>query len=162
MTIRPATEADVSAVLPMVGRLAALHENWDPQRYDYRPDTQTLYAGWLASRARDPQAVFLVAQREEKLVAFLIGTIEKTIPIYRLSQVGYLHDMWVEPEYRHEGIGRQLTMHAIESFLQKGAKQIRLETASANEAARKLFQSCGFRPSTVEMLLEMKPPADAT
>ena len=40
-------------------------------------------------------------------------------------------------------------MLAIEKFRDMGVTQIRLETATANDAARGLFTSCGFRPSTV-------------
>lgn len=155
MTIRPATPEDVPAVLPMVGKLAVLHEKWDPQRYDYRPDVQSMYDSWLRSRANDPRSVFLVAERETRIVAFLIGSIERTIPVYRLTETGFIHDLWVEPEYRNEGIARQMTMLAMESFRQKGAKQIRLETAFANESARKLFESCGFRTSSIEMLANL-------
>jgi ribosomal protein S18 acetylase RimI-like enzyme len=48
-----------------------------------------------------------------------------------------------------------MTMLAIEKFREMGVKQIRLDTAAKNDAARALFASCGFRASTTEMLLEM-------
>jgi RimJ/RimL family protein N-acetyltransferase len=48
-----------------------------------------------------------------------------------------------------------MTMLLIEKFRELGVKQIRCDTAAKNETARKLFESCGFRPSVVEMLLEM-------
>jgi ribosomal protein S18 acetylase RimI-like enzyme len=155
MTIRPASAADVPAVLPMVAKLAALHEEWDSQRYDYRDDVEKMYSGWLRARASDERSVFLVAEREGKIVAFLIATIEGTIPIYRLAETGFIHDLWVEPQYRNEGVGRQIAMLAIEKFREKGVKQIRLETAAANEAARSLFKSCGFRVSSIEMLCDI-------
>jgi ribosomal protein S18 acetylase RimI-like enzyme len=45
---------------------------------------------------------------------------------------------------------------AIERFRREiGVAQIRLDTAAANDAARELFQRCGFRASTIEMLMEM-------
>jgi ribosomal protein S18 acetylase RimI-like enzyme len=162
MTIRPATAEDVPGVLPLVAKLAALHEAWDPQRYDYKPGVEKMYDRWLRSRAGDARAVFLVAEREQRIVAFLIATMVETIPIYRLEQTGYFHDMWVEPEYRNEGIARQMTMLAIEAFGKMGVTQIRLETATANEPARKLFQSCGFRVSSIEMLGELRRPEDAS
>jgi ribosomal protein S18 acetylase RimI-like enzyme len=156
MQLRPATPEDVPAVLPMVAQLAALHEQWDPQRYDYRPDVLEMYRRWLAARAEDLHSVFLVAERQPgRLVGFLIGTIEATIPIYRLRQIGYIHDVWIEPGYRNQGLGRQLIMLAIEKFRQLGMKQVRLETAPANEAARAMFRSCGFRVSSIEMLVEI-------
>jgi ribosomal protein S18 acetylase RimI-like enzyme len=152
MTIRPATADDVPGVLPLVAKLAALHEAWDPQRYDYKPGVEQRYDRWLRSRTSDDRSVFLVAEREGRIVAFLIATVVETIPIYRREQTGYFHDMWVEPEYRNEGIARRMTMLAIEAFGKMGITQIRLETATANEPARKLFESCGFRISSIEML----------
>ena len=114
-----------------------------------------MYDGWLRGGAADAHSVFLVAERESKIIAFLIATTEGTIPIYKLHEVGFIHDLWVEPEYRNEGVGRQMTMLAIEIFREKGVKQIRLETAAVNDVARSLFLSCGFRVSTIEMLADI-------
>lgn len=155
MTIRPATAQDVPQVLPMVEKICALHESWDAAKYGFLPNIASMYRGWLTSRANDDRSVFLVAQREDRIVAFLVGTVEREIPIYRLNEYGFIHDLWVEPEYRNEGIARQITMLAIERFRAMDVKQIRLDTAARNEAARGLFGSCGFRISTSEMLLEL-------
>jgi ribosomal protein S18 acetylase RimI-like enzyme len=161
MTIRPATAADVPGVLPMVEKLAQLHERWDPVRYDYQPNPGEMYRRWLTARSSDPRSVFLVADHERLLadvpfiVGFLIGTVEASIPIYRTSQFGFIHDLWVEEDYRNEGLARQMTMLAMEKFRDIGVTQVRLETAAANEPARKLFVSCGFRPSSTEMLVEL-------
>ena len=161
MQIRPATTEDVPGVLPMVARVAALHEQWDPAKYGYRPNPQEMYRSWLAARAQDPRSVFLVAARDALLgevpflVGFLVGTAERELPIFRLDYFGFVHDVWVEPEYRHEGYGRQMVMLAIERFREIGVKQVRLDTAAKNDTARELFAACGFRPSTTEMLLEI-------
>jgi ribosomal protein S18 acetylase RimI-like enzyme len=161
MNIRPATAADVPAVAKMVDKLAAVHERWDAARYDYTSNVGDMYARWLTARAADSKSVFLVAEHERMiadvpfLIGFIVGTVEKPIPIYRIDSFGFIHDLWVEEEYRHEGVGRQMTMLAIERFGAMGVKQVRLETAAANDAARKLFESCGFRTATVEMLVEL-------
>ena len=161
MTIRPATPADVPAVIPMVEKLAKLHEQWDPVRWDYKPGTGEMYRSWLTKRAGDAKSVFLVADHERLLadvpflVGFLIGTVEANIPVYRTPSYGFVHDVWVEEDYRNEGIGRQMAMLAIEKFRQIGVNQIRLETAACNEPARKLFASVGFRPASNEMLVQI-------
>ena len=155
MLIRPATADDVPLVLPMVQRLADLHQSWDVRRYSYLPDIGRRYDRWLRSRADDARSVFLVAEASPgKLAGFSVATVEGEIPIYRTTEVGFLHDLWVEEDYRHEGVGRQMTMLLIERFKEMGIRQVRLETAAANEAARALFRSCGFRVSTIEMMLE--------
>lgn len=47
-----------------------------------------------------------------------------------------------------------MVMQTVERFSQMGVKQIRLDTANANETSRRLFASCGFRIGTIEMLIE--------
>ena len=109
----------------------------------------------MTKRADDPRSVFIVAQREQRIVAYLVGTVEAEIPIYRVKEFGFIHDLWVEEEYRHEGVARQMVMLAIERFKEMGVPQIRLDTVLANDPARKLFASCGFRISVMEMLIEL-------
>ena len=156
MEIRQAIPADVPAVLPMVRRVAALHAEWDAARYAMEEDPGRLYDGWLRQRAADPRSVFLVAERQGgQLVGFLIGEIEREIPIYRIREYGFIHDLWIDEDYRHEGLGRQLAMLAVERFRAMGVTQVRLHTAAANDAARKLFEQCGFRVSLMEMLCEV-------
>ena len=155
MEVRPGVADDVSAVVPMVAKICALHEKWDPAKYSFLPGTPERYRGWLTKRADDPRSVFLVADARPKLAGFLIGTVEDELPIYRLKQYGFIHDLWVEEDYRHEGIGRQLVMMAVEKFKGMGMEQVRLDTAFPNDAARKLFGACGFRASTTEMLLQL-------
>ncbi|MBW4473021.1 MAG: GNAT family N-acetyltransferase [Stenomitos rutilans HA7619-LM2] len=164
MKIRLATPADVPAVLPMVAQICALHEAWDAAKYGFLPNPAQRYERWLAEQATSDRSIFLVAECESPisqqpgaLVAFLVGTIETEIPIYRLQEYGFIHDLWVEPDERKAGLGRQLVEQALHLFAQKGIQQVRLDTAIANEVARQLFQTCGFRRSTIELLAEIKP-----
>ena len=157
MEIRAARPEDVQFVTPMVRKLCDLHQSWDPAKYSFLEDIEGMYDSWLRAKSRDPRAVFLVADRAGRgPVGFLIGLVEPEIPIYRLSEFGFIHDLWVEPEYRNEGVARQMVMLAVEKFREMGVMQVRLDTAMPNEAARKLFESCGFRESAVEMLLQLE------
>jgi ribosomal protein S18 acetylase RimI-like enzyme len=156
MDIRHATPEDVPAVLPMVRKVCAFHESLDPAKYGFRGDPGRMYDRWLVGRARDPRSVFLVAEAEPgRLVAFLVGSVEEEIPIYRLKEFGFIHDLWVEEKYRNEGTARQMVTLAVERFREIGVRQVRLDAAWANDPARKLFAACGFRPSVVEMLTEL-------
>ena len=159
MDIRPATPEDVPDVLPMVAKVCAFHETLDPAKYGFRKHPERMYDNWLVGRATDKRSVFLVAdagrEGRRKLVGFLVGTVEPEIPVYRLKNFGFIHDLWVEDNYRHEGIARQMVTLAVERFGEVGVKQVRLDTAAANEAARGVFTACGFRPSVTEMLIEL-------
>ncbi|BAB75916.1 N-acetyltransferase family protein [Anabaena sp. FACHB-709] len=155
MLIRPATSADVPDVLPMVANICALHESWDAAKYGFLPQPEKRYERWLTRLADQERSVFLVAENQGQLVAFVAATVEQEIPIYRTKEFGFIHDIWVEPEYRQQGIARQLVEITIERCRQMGVAQIRLDTAAINKAARKFFKSCGFRLSTMEMLITL-------
>ncbi len=177
MLIRGATAADVPGVLPMVAAICAMHEVLDAERYGMLPDVVARYERWLPQRAEDPRSVFLVAEAKTEaaqteaeapieaetrtaaeaeqpgtLAGFLIASVEANIPIYRLSEFGFIHDLWVEPAFRGAGVARALVGEAVRRFSAMGVSQVRLETAIANHGARKLFKACGFRPATVEMV----------
>lgn len=162
MMIRPATPSDLPIILPMVVKICTLHESWDSDKFGLVPNIQQRYEKWFQRLTTDDadahlRGVLLVAQKEhQNLVGFIVATIEKEIPIYRLEEFAFIHDLWVEPEYRKEGIARQLVMQAIERLKMMGVKQIRLDTAAVNDAARRLFTSCGFRVSTIEMLQDLR------
>ena len=160
MEIRPATPEDVPAVLPMVERLAAFLAARDPAKYEPLPGVGGMYRGWLRGRATDPRSVFLVAERQPgQLAGFLVGTVDREIPIYRLEEYGFVHDLWVEEAYRNEGLARQMVTLAVERFRDIGVAQVRLDVLTTNAPARALFEACGFRPAVIEMLIEIDDPA---
>ena len=154
MTIRPAVVDDIPQVLPLVKAICDLHKSWDPVRFDFRDNVVEMYRSWLSQRAVDDRSVFFVADRDGKMAGYIVGTIEPEIPIYWQPECGWIHDIFVDPTYRNEGIARQLVTLSVEKFKELGVKQVRLQTAANNEIARELFKSCGFRVSTVEMLVE--------
>lgn len=164
MTIRPASTDDIDQVIPLVAKVCAFHAARDPQRYGFVENVQRMYRGWLIRRTADDQSVFLVAERPAsptgpaQIVGFLVADTERDLPIYRTGRIGFIHDLWVEPDYRNEGLGRRLVMQAIEQFRELGVDQIRLDVLIHNPAARELFEACGFRSSTVQMLYD---PRDA-
>jgi len=154
MMLREAKTEDIPQVLPLVKAMCDLHKSWDPVRFNFKDDVVERYRGWLTERSTDPRSVFLVAERNGKIIAYLIGTVEPEIPIYWQPECGEIHDVFVDPAYRNEGIARQLVSMSVEKFAELGVTQVRLTTATGNESARELFKSCGFRVSTVEMLVE--------
>ncbi|WAL59990.1 GNAT family N-acetyltransferase [Thermocoleostomius sinensis] len=159
MIIRTATLTDIPSMLPLVAKTCAFHQALDPAKYGFLPNPEQRYMSWLDQLMKNSRHVCLVAEdsigSDPVLVALLIATVEREIPIYRVKEYGFIHDLWVEEAYRHRGVARQLIQRAIEHFRQVGVEQVRLDTAANNEIARKLFTTCGFRVSMVEMLIEL-------
>lgn len=163
MPTRPATPAGVPHILPMVAALCAQHEAWDMDRYAARHDVLDRYARWLPQRIADPRSVLLVAETAPPspphpiLAGFIVATVEPNIPIYRRAEFAFIHDLWVDPPHRRRGHASALVRHALAAFAAMGVTQVRLETAAANDAARQLFASLGFRVGTIDMLRGLTP-----
>lgn len=156
MRIRSARVEDVPGVLPMVREICALHEASDRARYEFLPDVVMRYARWLPERAVDERSVFLVAEREDgSFAGFLVGTVEEGIPIFVTREYGWIHDVWVEPAARGGGLAGAMVREATRRFRAMGMAQVRLETGAFNSHARAVFERQGFRPCTVEMLVQL-------
>jgi GNAT superfamily N-acetyltransferase len=159
MIVEGVTPASLPQVLPrvleMVHELCRMHEAWDPQRFPYLPDVLQRYERWLPQREADPRSVLAVARDGDDVVGFLVASVEREIPIYRLDEFLFVHDMFVELAHRGRGIGKALMSHAVERARVMKVTQIRLDVARANAPARKLFESCGFRIAISEMLREV-------
>lgn len=165
MEFRDATKDDVPAILPMLRAQYALHSGWDRAKFGVKAGFEAGYGRWLEQRAGDVRSVFLVAVVDDRgagtggrVVGFLIGTVEEELPLYEVREFGFVHDLWVDEGYRNEGVGRQLVTLAVEKFRAMGVTQVRCETAEANDAARGLFERCGFRPSVRVMVLDPETP----
>lgn len=70
------------------------------------------------------------------------------------------------PEYRRQGIARQLTMTAIEAARERGSEGVLLQVYAANQAAHRLYSDLGFRDVAGEIDLRLEkagpePSADA-
>jgi len=161
MIIRSAHPSDIPHLFPLIEKICDFHKTLDTDRYNFLPNQGQRYEKWLTKLLLDSRHLCLVAETDSlesetspQLVAYLIATLESEIPIYQLKEYGYIHDLWVEESYRHQGIARQMVMRTIAHFQKSGVQQIRLNTVVNNDSAFKLYADCGFRASTVEMLIQ--------
>lgn len=135
--------------------LMALHHQWDPKRFlATGTDTELSYARWLRSQLGKPGVVLLVAEQQTTTVGYAYASLEGYDYMALRGPAGVIHDLFVEPEKRSQGIGRMLLDAAIAELKARGANLIVLSTAHRNEAAQRLFATAGFRTTMVEMTLD--------
>jgi len=129
-------------------RLAGADDAGDVARllhdFNLEFDAPTPVAGTLAARARE------LLERGE-ITVLLAGE-----PPFGLAQLrfrpslwsgapdAYLEELYVAPDRRGRGAGRALLEAAMERARAVGAAHLDLVTSEADEAARALYESCGF------------------
>jgi RimJ/RimL family protein N-acetyltransferase len=62
-----------------------------------------------------------------------------------LGAEGGIYGLEARPEHRGKGYGRAILLGAVEKLWEGGAKRIRLQVDTANEAALHVYESCGFK-----------------
>lgn len=83
------------------------------------------------------RSLFLVAEREGRVVGYAIGLAKKW-------GEGHVISIAVHPEWRRRGVGRRLMLQLLERMRRMGVRWVRLEVRVSNEAAINLYRKLGF------------------
>ena len=92
---------------------------------------------FMEAELRNPSSTPLVVLKDGKVVGYMI--------LWDMGDSIHLANIAVKPEMRRKGIGRALLRKAIALAREKGKKLLSLEVRKSNIAARKLYESEGFR-----------------
>jgi len=148
--LRPAREADVGAIVPLLLRLKRLNEEFDPL-LKVRDDAEAQAREVLAAQLADPKAVVLVAEgtgaEHEKIVG-VVRAVVRERPFYVPEFEGAILDIYLLPLYRRRGVGEYLLTEVTAALKAKGAGVVTAEFSAQNEIAVQFYAKRGFRPVT--------------
>ena len=138
MSIRAATEEDVAAVLPLVRAYCEFYETTPEQAPD----------GGLDEMCRalidvpDDQGMLLVAEDDGGEVVGFVAAGWKWSSL-RAARVAIMEDLFVAPEARGAGHGRELILACAERARELGAPKLEWVTATDNTRAQSVYDSLG-------------------
>jgi ribosomal protein S18 acetylase RimI-like enzyme len=157
MTVRLATPADQDVLGRFGGALLRQHHAADERRFIQVDHPEPGYGRFLVSQITNPDALVLAAENEGKVVGYVYASIESTNWMELRGPAGVIQDIYVDESARHLGAGRELLHAAIDWVRTKGRTQVVLLTKTKNEHAHHLFAALGFRPTMIEMTLDLEP-----
>ena len=92
----------------------------------------------------------LFVARDDGIVGFVMFTIETAG--YRQDRTrGIIENIYVDPEYRNDGLGKRLLDAAEEELVERGADTVALEVLADNEDARRFYRRHGYESHRVEL-----------
>ena len=111
-------------------------EQLDPALYALHPDAESRFRLWVAHMAEDPRSTLVVAEEQDRLIGFVLATIERDLPIYAYEEFAIVREWWVEPDFRRRGVGKALIEHAAADLARAGVRHLRVRTSAADADAR--------------------------
>lgn len=91
---------------------------------------------------------------EETIVGTASLLIEQKF-IHKGGKVGHIEDVTTREGYEGLGVGRAVTMHAVEQARAAGCYKVILDCSEENVP---FYIKCGFNPHEIEMRLDLQSP----
>ena len=116
----------------------------DPDAFGETLERSRTYdeARWQTYVDPRPNALRLFAERDGNVVGMVVAMIGHEDDDHRVCNV---YAMWVAPEARGAGIGKQLVDAALRWSRSRAALTVKLGVSDTGAEARRLYERCGFR-----------------
>ncbi|MER6197614.1 GNAT family N-acetyltransferase [Streptomyces sp. NPDC001586] len=111
------------------------------------------HARMLPAGRETPGTALRVVEGPEGAIVGSVWVGERELP--GLGTVPYVYDVRVEPGHRGQGHGRALMLLAEHGALAAGARHLALHVVEGNTPARRLYESLGYRDTTVNAVKEL-------
>jgi len=157
VTIRSARRDDAEPLGRYGAALMRQHHAADPKRFIQTDQPEQGYGRFLVSQINNPESLVMVAEDQGSVIGYVYADVEGTSWMDLRGPAGVIHDIYVDESARRQGAGRALMSAAIDWVRAHGRNQIVLLTKTKNEHAQALFKAMGFRPSMIEMTLDLDP-----
>jgi GNAT superfamily N-acetyltransferase len=157
IVIRRASLADVPAVTAL--RLALLREEArNPLFANPHPDAARRALRLTRKELAATDQVMLLAIRDGAIVGLLRCRAVRRTPLVADSRHAVVTTVFVRPEFRRQGVLRELLRAADAWCRRRRLSGMRLQCALSNDTGRRAWESLGFKPAEL-LYLRPVPPA---
>ena len=154
-SVRRATAADLPFLCRNGELLARQHHEYDPIRFVIFEPAEEAFSRYFSAQLESDEAVFLIAEAEGEPVGYAFLRMEPESFVDLAGPCVWLHDLYVIEAARGSGAGAQLIEAAKQTARAMGSPALMLSVAPQNARARRRFEAHGFRPTMLEMRVEL-------
>ncbi|MBI9050589.1 MAG: GNAT family N-acetyltransferase [Anaerolineaceae bacterium] len=98
----------------------------------------------LLRKIVDAENTHILIARDQEAYGKIVGALTLALYTTPTGTKAWIEDVIVDNHYRGKGIGKRLTLQAIDMAKKKNAKAILLTSNAARVEANKLYQKLGF------------------
>jgi ribosomal protein S18 acetylase RimI-like enzyme len=147
---RPAARKDEQTLLRMMRNLA----EQEPGAYFLdEPAVREALLKFLASPELGRAWVFF---EEETPVGYIVLTFGYSFEYH--GRDSFIDELYIEPQYRRQGIGRRAIEFAAERARELGVNAIHLEVDQGNDPAAELYRGAGYHDQARSLMTKWLKP----
>ena len=142
MIIRRAKKEDSAMIVALMKQLIDEHRGLDSyyKEFSYYQELPE----YITETIKDHNKLLLIAEENDKVVAYFIGAIEEAPYYSSEKKIGVVADTCVDKKYRRSGILEKLFQEALTWFDSKKINYIELSGDARNSAAVSAWKKLGF------------------
>ena len=144
VVIRSAKIKDAKEIAKLNFKLMEEHEKFD-KIYRIKKNSLEMMEQWHKKSPHDPRRKVFVAEDSGKIVGYAGVRIKKRPDIYKIEELGFIDEIYVEPEYRRQGISRRFLELIFDWLKKKGVLYADLFVAVKNETAQTVWKKFKFK-----------------
>ena len=154
--IRNATSQDVDLAVDFFNKLQKYHQELNPAMWTLNPDAnETFRKHFLKELKSEAHFARLAFDSNDIVAGILLAEIQQNIPIVKPSQFGYITDLFVDQNYRRQGLAEQLLEDISKIFRAHNISEIRLQVDAKNLQGLSFYQKHDFEIITHKMQLKL-------
>ena len=152
--IRKAKKEDIDAIAELNKKLFDFHRSFD-KYYKSGSEYKKTFKKYLSSVIRKRGIKILVAEDDNKIIGYFIGTIERAWPFTIPKKIGKISDGFIEEKYRGLGIGREMFNELIHWFKKNKVKHVLIYVDERNKLGMKVWKRFKFKEFLKLMRLDL-------
>jgi GNAT superfamily N-acetyltransferase len=153
--LRSAGPGDIPQLAALGAALAEQHRAYDPLRFVVAGDPLGTFITFFTEELANPDAAIVVAEERSTIIGYAFARLESGSLVDLTDNAYWLHDLFLLPTARGRGCGKALVRTISDVVRARGGRKLLLSVSPRNTVATHAFQSLGFRPTMVEMQLEL-------
>jgi len=114
------------------------------QDYPVLPGIRDVIAAEIRRAAARDSCRLFVAELGERLVGFAFAEIEPAAGLSGEPPPAWIHELWVEPEQRGQGVAARLLAESDAFFSSRGVRRVSVRVESSNGAGLDFWTRRGF------------------
>jgi ribosomal protein S18 acetylase RimI-like enzyme len=160
--IRKAQMVDLPALVQMWNEFSREHEQLVARKtkafasfYKRTEDALDRTERFFRKNIMARNAAVLIAEAGGVAAGYLIVSIKKNPPVYKIDRMGYIDSLFIRKSFRGAGISSRFKEIAVDWFRKKGLAYMSLNVAPQNAHAHSIYRGWGFDEHQIEMRMKI-------